>query len=570
MSKTKLTVIDFFCGAGGFSEGFRQQGYEILLGIDRWQPAINTFNHNFNKEFKTKNILDYASSINEIEELPDSDIIIGSPPCVSFSNSNKSGKADKSLGVQLTECFLRIVAVKKHKPNSKLKAWFMENVVNSKKHLKSTYTFQELNLSDWARKYKIRPNKIAIELSDNSHVINSGDYGSIQIRKRLISGEIIKYGKFILPEATNKPAKKEGILPDYKTLRILKENFPSPFQKRSQKLIKDPLYDLFIKNNEITDHFYDTGIYKNVWHNSRYLKTNHPYMGKMSFPENIDAPSRTITATKIGSSREAILYTSEIIRKGNGQYRTPTVREAAIIMGFPLTYQFLGSEGIKWRLVGNAVCPSVSRALALTVRASLKLVEISSPIISKAISLEGVENLNTFSLNAFDKPPIKNKGSRFRRHPFKNGNMTIALSNFDIEKNSSEVDKWRVTAFYGTGEGFGIKSYRENYYKQLEPIISKAFLDGKKFIHTINNGFSEKIAGKELLQEMYEAQKSYKTFLEPTILIEEVAKIIEEFSKNNESFIQNGMKIFERKIVPKKQLYALYALNKIISIANNK
>jgi DNA (cytosine-5)-methyltransferase 1 len=138
----KLTVIDFFCGAGGFSEGFRQHGFEIILGIDHWKPAIDTFNHNFNKDFNTKNILDFSKSIEEIESLPDSDVMIGSPPCVSFSNSNKSGKADKSLGVQLTETFLRIVAVKKHKSNSKLKAWFMENVVNSKNQLQNNQTFQ--------------------------------------------------------------------------------------------------------------------------------------------------------------------------------------------------------------------------------------------------------------------------------------------------------------------------------------------------------------------------------------------------------------------------------------------
>lgn len=35
-----MTVIDLFCGAGGFSEGFRQQGFEILQGIDCWEPAI--------------------------------------------------------------------------------------------------------------------------------------------------------------------------------------------------------------------------------------------------------------------------------------------------------------------------------------------------------------------------------------------------------------------------------------------------------------------------------------------------------------------------------------------------
>ena len=43
----KLTIIDFFCGAGGFSEGFRQAGYEIKQGYDNWLPAIETFNHNF-------------------------------------------------------------------------------------------------------------------------------------------------------------------------------------------------------------------------------------------------------------------------------------------------------------------------------------------------------------------------------------------------------------------------------------------------------------------------------------------------------------------------------------------
>lgn len=85
----KLNVIDFFCGAGGFSEGFRQMGYEIMYGYDHWKPAVDTFNHNFNLKCEPKNILDFKSSKKEIEELPDTDIIIGSPPCVSFSNSNK-------------------------------------------------------------------------------------------------------------------------------------------------------------------------------------------------------------------------------------------------------------------------------------------------------------------------------------------------------------------------------------------------------------------------------------------------------------------------------------------------
>jgi DNA (cytosine-5)-methyltransferase 1 len=237
-------------------------------------------------------------------------------------------------------------------------------------------------------------------------------------------------------------------------------------------------------------------------------------------------------------------------------------------MGFPITYQFLGKENTKWRLVGNAVCPSVSRALAKLVKNSIRSNSATPILVSEQPNLEGVLNLNNYSLKIFDKPPIKNKGSRFRRHPFKSGNMTIALSNFDIEKNDKQIDKWRVTAFYGTGEGFGIKSYKENYYKQLEPTILKHFSDGEKFIHVINNGFTEKIATTKLLQEMYEKQKSLNGFLEPTKLVEEVTKIVARFDKNNELFIQNGSKIFDKEVVPKKQLYALYALNKIISIAN--
>src|SRR5690606_32210356 len=114
-------------GTGGFSEGFRQKGFIILKGYDNWQPAINTFNHNFATNSVVKNILDFNKSIEEIDLLPNTDVIIGSPPCVSFSSSNKSGKADKSLGLELIKCFLRIIAVKKHQKNSTLKAWFMEN-----------------------------------------------------------------------------------------------------------------------------------------------------------------------------------------------------------------------------------------------------------------------------------------------------------------------------------------------------------------------------------------------------------------------------------------------------------
>lgn len=554
-----LKVIDLFCGAGGFSEGFRQQGFEIILGVDCWKPAIDTFNHNFNLNCEAKNILDYAEQVDEIEMLPDSDIIIGSPPCVSFSTSNKSGKGDKSLGIRLAETFLRIVALKKHKPKSKLKAWFMENVVNSKKYLKDHYTFNDLNLSEWAMRKGLNPSDVALSLDGNREIMNAADYGAPQKRKRLITGEIISLGKFSRPEHTHK---------NYNTLRLLRDSFPKPNERNSSRVVKDPLYGFCIPQNKISDHFYDTGLYELDWDNAKYLKTNHPYMGKMSFPENIDAPSRTVMATKFGNSREALIYKSEYKRKGDGEYRTPTVREAAIIMGFPITYQFLGSENLKWKLVGNAVCPHVSKALAKELRKLVNLRPIPNPIVVATPKLDGVINLNTFKEKEFNSPPLKKKGARFRRHPFKDGNMTVALINYNIEKNGKPDGKWRSIATYGTGEGYGVQLFPKNFYKKLETAISNTFQDGEIFIEKVCNELSKKISDKYTLQELYEKRHSKDGCIEPTKLIQIIAQIIEGCDPKRDNFSQNGLKIFNKPEIPKRQLYALYAINKIISVVN--
>lgn len=564
----KLQVIDFFCGAGGFSEGFRQMGYEIVMGFDHWKPAVDTFNHNFNLRGETKNILDFKNSIDVIEELPNTEIIIGSPPCVSFSSSNKSGNADKSLGVDLTETFLRIVAVKKHQQNSILKAWFMENVVNSKRYLQTEYTFKDLGLTDWAIKNRISPLKIAINLYENTAIINSADYGSYQARKRVISGEVIRRGRLIVPDITHTRENEKG-KEKYKTIGEMKQNFPSPFSATSETIIVDPQYPINISQTLLTDHFYDTGIYKVEWKVSKYWKTNHPFMGKMSFPENENKPSRTITATKIANSRESIIYKSEINRINDGEYRLPTVREAAIIMGFPITYQFLGSDNSKWRLVGNAVCCSVSRAFAKTVLDELKILRPKSIVVNEDPDIEGIVNLNTFKLKSFDRPPIKNIGSRFRRHAIKDGNLTVTLSNYDIEENPKKAEnKWHTSIQYGTGKGFPIQKVKDKYYENLE-ILIKEYEGGKEFMKFINNGFTERIGNAVELQKLYEQQKSSEKLSEPTELVDLIQATIKNLEIIDKEFEQGENKIFEHKEkVPVKQLFALYAINKISTIAN--
>ena len=43
MKQNKLTVIDFFCGAGGLSLGFGLEGYQIDLANDYEEVCIETF-----------------------------------------------------------------------------------------------------------------------------------------------------------------------------------------------------------------------------------------------------------------------------------------------------------------------------------------------------------------------------------------------------------------------------------------------------------------------------------------------------------------------------------------------
>ena len=131
-----MRVADFFCGGGGFSEGFRQAGYDIVFAVDKWAPAVKTYQGN---KPGVNVIQDDVIKISllpddEFEKLvPDSEVIIGSPPGQSFSHSNKSGGADKSLGIKLIEAYLRIIARKKYKPNSVLRYWILENVPAVKK-----------------------------------------------------------------------------------------------------------------------------------------------------------------------------------------------------------------------------------------------------------------------------------------------------------------------------------------------------------------------------------------------------------------------------------------------------
>ena len=447
----RLTVIDFFCVAGGFSEGFRRAGYDVIMGIDVWQPAIITHNFNHGLNDNVKSVLDFED-IEEINKLPDTDIIIGSPPCQLFSLSNQGGNANKDSGINLIKTFYKVIAVKKFQKNSKLKAWLMENVPNSQNYVQEEYTFEELGLSNWAISQNLNPKSVAIKSKYNGGILHADDYGAAQSRRRFVSGEIIDTGEFPFPDKLN----QEKI-----TLNKLFKDFPKPLDQSSSNFVVDPNYPMEkVRIENFKDHFYDTGVYQVQWQKARDLKQRHPYMGKMSFPENMNKPSRTIMATQSASTREAILYKSSNNRVGDGEYRLPTVREAACIMGYPLDYQFFGDESTKWRQVGNAVCVQLSFALAIKILELIKFPKLPAKIIDKDINQ--FKYLDSKKLKEFDNPPTRSEKALFRQFPIKSGNMTVDLTN----KVNGESGNWGVVAHAGTGKGF--KKIIVSRFNQME------------------------------------------------------------------------------------------------------
>jgi site-specific DNA-cytosine methylase len=179
-----MTFIDLFCGIGGFSYGFARAGFEHKLGIDFDPNAIKTYNLNFSGGGLLKDIkdVDFKPLCNKI------DVVIGSPPCQSFSSANvKSRTCDTTL----TTHFFR--AIDEVKP----KVWVMENV----------------------------PSVIDFIDAPYKYVFQMSDYGLLQKRRRCIASntelELPKPAQKYLTEehiAKLKEFRKEAIHRKFQTV----------------------------------------------------------------------------------------------------------------------------------------------------------------------------------------------------------------------------------------------------------------------------------------------------------------------------------------------------------------
>jgi site-specific DNA-cytosine methylase len=113
-----MKVIDLFCGIGGFSEGFKQAGFEIYLAIDNWELALKS--HKVNHPDSNHWLVD----IFYLDKIPECDVIIGSPPCTDFSiaKAMQGDRRDPEKGMILIDKMVDLI--RKTKP----KYWILENV----------------------------------------------------------------------------------------------------------------------------------------------------------------------------------------------------------------------------------------------------------------------------------------------------------------------------------------------------------------------------------------------------------------------------------------------------------
>ena len=157
-----MKVVDLFCGAGGFSEGFRQAGFDIVAAVDNNSQALTS--HQINHPETNHYELDIATEDLSFLANYKPDVIIGSPPCTNFSRANNLN-SDPSKGMELVDKFLDFVRLVKPK------YWVSENVVQVRPHI---------------RKHGF-----------NGYKLNSVDFGVPQKRERYF------FGEFIRPRATH-------------------------------------------------------------------------------------------------------------------------------------------------------------------------------------------------------------------------------------------------------------------------------------------------------------------------------------------------------------------------------
>ena len=162
----KFNFIDLFCGAGGLSLGFLQEGFDVNFACDIEQACVETYSFNHpnvpSKHIVNDDIKNIENNIYDYLRYKNVDLVIGGPPCQGFSIANQQRIIDDPRN-KLYKSFVNVV----DKTTPKL--FVMENVKGMLKvALQVKEDFEKIGY------------KVAFK------VFNAQDFGVPQNRERLI------------------------------------------------------------------------------------------------------------------------------------------------------------------------------------------------------------------------------------------------------------------------------------------------------------------------------------------------------------------------------------------------
>lgn len=368
-STNDKTMVDLFCGAGGLSLGFTQEGFSVALANDIEECCIETYAHNHPETPRDHIIKGDIRLISEQLELliagKSIDVVVGGPPCQGFSMANRQRLIDDPRNY-LYRSYVGIVL------RTQPRFFVMENVKG---------------MLGVAGQVKEDFEKIGYTVS--FHVLNAKDFGVPQNRERLIYiGNRIGVDNEKVFETISSISAK---IPQYMLgdalygLRELKasreKNASQKGSKESGHLIEPQLFQGTNKYIELINQGRRPQLvfnHKARYNNDRdieifsrmnpgdrsddpkiadimpYSRRNGIFKDKY-YKLELDNLCKTITAHMKFDCNMYIHPT---------QARGLTPREAARVQSYPDDYFFKGPYTKTYMQIGNSVPPLLGRAIA--------------------------------------------------------------------------------------------------------------------------------------------------------------------------------------------------------------
>lgn len=348
----KKKIVSLFSGCGGLDLGFKQAGYSIIWANDILKDACETYKLNIGKHI-------VCGDITHIDKtgIPKADIVIGGPPCQSFSLVGKRDPND--FRSDLVWTYLEVL--EKVKPQ----IFLLENVTGilSAKNPDKTKVIDNLTKAF---------EKIGFTIS--IHKLNAADYGVPQKRIRVF---IVGNRNKEIIDAPSPTHNQEKWISAQEALGDLSDTSEdgtgkyisepaSPFQKLMRTGGKKKFnlhYTPYAssKDQELINHIPPGGNYMNVPDDIATTRI-------LNFKKT---GGRTTTYGRLSKDAPAYTLNTHFNRLNVGcnihydKKRLISLREGLRIQSFPDSFNVLSSSKRNYYVqIGNAVPPLLGKAWA--------------------------------------------------------------------------------------------------------------------------------------------------------------------------------------------------------------